>query len=117
MNLERTDSGRDIHKELEIFRSELEQDFLKESQALEKKRQERLERLEEITRQTLETVDGEWQGLREKVLQDASRQRERAFSRLDEMLRGLDRDGLVREITQNALHRLLGEEERKDAGS
>lgn len=117
MSSGKIDADRGIQKDLEIFQSELEQDFLRAAQALQLKRQERLERLEEITRQTLETVDGEWGKLREKVLYDASQQRDRAFSRLLGMLKGLDREALVRETTQSALHRLLGEEERKDAGS
>lgn len=116
MSSRKTDPVREMDRELELFRSELGQEFHKETQSLEVKRLERLERLEEITRETLKAVDAEWQGLEERVLCDAARQREMSVFRLKEMLEGLDGDALVSKVSQSALSRLLDEEGRKDAG-
>lgn len=115
MTSAKTDATRSISEALETCRSRLEQDFADRTRELAVKRQERLKRLEELTRETLKTVDREWEQIRERILREASDRREMASSRLGEMLAALDREQLYRESLESAIGRILGEDEREES--
>lgn len=115
MTSAKTEAAKNISEALEACRSRLEQDFIEKTGELAKKRQERLNRLEDLTRETIQTVDREWEEIRQQTLGRAAARRESAATRLGQMLGGLDREQLYREFLESALGRLLGEDEREES--
>ncbi len=110
MTSQKIDSNLHIAEELEGYRSELEQAFLKRIEELEQSKRDRFERLEELTSATLKQVDAEWDQLKNSVLNEAVIQRKEAFSHIQAMLDDFDAEAFLQETLQTALVRMLGEE-------